>query len=345
MLAICQFGGFQSEDAGSRSPPTSDRLFRIRSESNPRKLEHNRYNSNLLKVQTAQLAHSLAPITCSITVRQLKLMGLPRFYVPDIPLNGSLALEPAEARHATQVLRLQVGSEVVLFDGRGGEAVACLMHADRKACELRIAEWTNTDRELPRGLILYVALPKGDRQKTLVEGLVQCGVSELVPLECERGVAQPSCKALQRLQRSVIEASKQCGRNMLMEIAAPVRLDELTNGPTVRTADSQRFFAHPYGSAAALAHAMPLFALPISQQPSAIGAAPSTQPDADPSRFVHGSADHVVIGPEGGLTEAEVQRLRDASWRQIGLGQRILRIEMAAISIASWHAQRCADTS
>ena len=81
-------------------------------------------------------------------------------------------------------------------------------------------------RELTTGLTLGVALPKGDRQRWLIEKSVELGVTCLVPLITVRSVAEPNPAALVRLSRYVIEASKQCGRNRLLEIAAPLRFDQ-----------------------------------------------------------------------------------------------------------------------
>jgi 16S rRNA (uracil1498-N3)-methyltransferase len=95
-------------------------------------------------------------------------------------------------------------------------------------------------------LTLAVALPKGDRQKWLVEKAVELGVVRIVPLVTERGVAQPVEQALRRLWRAVIEASKQCGRNRLLEI------DEPQSWPLFveRTAgEPRRLLAHPTATA------------------------------------------------------------------------------------------------
>src|SRR5205823_14535109 len=85
--------------------------------------------------------------------------------------------------------------------------------------ELSIIERREVSRELSFSLTLAVALPKGERQKWLIEKATELGVTRIVPLVTERGVAQPVESALDRLRRGVIEASKQCGRNRLMEIA------------------------------------------------------------------------------------------------------------------------------
>src|SRR5436190_713470 len=145
-----------------------------------------------------------------------------RFFVSP-PIAGDRAvLAGDEARHLAAVMRVQIGDEVVLFDGSGVEFTARVTATRKQAVELAIFERREISRELPFSLTLAVALPKGERQKWLVEKATELGVTRIVPLVTERGVAQPVESALERLRRSVIEASKQCGRNRLMEIAAPV---------------------------------------------------------------------------------------------------------------------------
>ena len=118
-------------------------------------------------------------------------------------------------------MRAKAGTRVTLFDGSGWEFDAVVQRTGRSEVELAIAGRQEIDREARIAVTLGVALPKGDRQKWLVEKVVELGVARLVPLETERGVAQPVENALERLRRGVIEASKQCGRNRLMEIAEP----------------------------------------------------------------------------------------------------------------------------
>src|SRR5205823_8730666 len=114
--------------------------------------------------------------------------------------------------------------------------------------ELSIIERREVSRELSFSLTLAVALPKGERQKWLIEKATELGVTRLVPLVTERGVAQPVESALDRLRRSVIEASKQCGRNRLLEIAAPARVNDFFSAtPAIAT----RWIADPSGKALA----------------------------------------------------------------------------------------------
>jgi 16S rRNA (uracil1498-N3)-methyltransferase len=136
-----------------------------------------------------------------------------------------------------------------------------------------------------------------------VEKAVELGVTRLVPLVTERSEKQGG----EKLGRYVIEASKQCGRNRLMEIAEPQRWSEwLATAAMSSTADPIRaWVAHPTGRALAagdLAHDRPA---------------------------------SIAIGPEGGLTDAETAAAVATGWELIGLGPRILRIETAAIGLAA----------
>src|SRR5436190_5899651 len=148
-----------------------------------------------------------------------------RFYSPHPITAGCMMLDGPEAHHLLHVMRASVGDEVTLFDDSGAEFKATIETLRRTDAELRIIERREIDRELPFPLAVGVALPKGDRQKWLVEKLTELGVTTLVPLVTERSVAQPAASALERLRRAVIEAAKQCGRNRLMRITEPQSWD------------------------------------------------------------------------------------------------------------------------
>ena len=228
-----------------------------------------------------------------------------RFF-SEVPLVGDSAiLSEQEAHHLLHVLRASVGDEVVLFDGPGVECRARLVQTSRRDVQLAIESRAIVDRESSCKLTLAVALPKGERQKVLVEKCVELGVHRLVPLETERSVAQPREAALVRLRRAVIEASKQCGRNRLMPIDEPARWDEWYRLPP---AVAPRWMLHPYLA-------------------------------ADPGLLEHGGAPaaeiYAAVGPEGGWTDDEVERALSAGWTGCCLGARILRIETAALAIAS----------
>lgn len=235
-------------------------------------------------------------------------MAPPRFLVPDIPSLGPLELDETEAKHASSVLRLKVGDAVSVFDGRGGQADGHITACQKREVRIELSERNDSNLELPFRLTLLVALPKGDRQKVLVDGLVQLGVTRLIPLHSQRGVAQPSGNAMERLARCVVESSKQCGRNRLMEIAQPraiSQLDDLADPATPQA----KLVAHPYGVSQPLSHFTALTPSPTETL--------------------------VAVGPEGGFTDEEIAAFAALGWSSVSLGPRILRIEMAAIMLAS----------
>jgi 16S rRNA (uracil1498-N3)-methyltransferase len=232
-----------------------------------------------------------------------------RFFSPHPISAGGMMLDGPEAHHLLHVMRASVGDEVTLFDGTGAEFRATVVTLRRTDAELRIVERNEIDRELPFALVVGVALPKGDRQKWLVEKLTELGVTALVPLITERCVAQPAAAAVDRLRRSVIEAAKQCGRNRLMQIAEPKLWTDWIASGCLGSSDSEpsaerRLLAHPGGKQLTEINLM----------------------QAKPTQ--------IAIGPEGGLSDTEVAAAVAAGWQSVSLGQRILRVETAAVALS-----------
>ena len=168
-----------------------------------------------------------------------------RYFVETPVVGDSAVLTEGEAHHVARVMRAGVGDCLVLFDGSGWEYEAEIKRIAKHAVELAIVSRREMDRELPLAIHLGVALPKGDRQAWLVEKAVELGVARLTPLETERSVAQPSDKALVRLRRGVIEASKQCGRNRLMQIEEPQRWSSFIGQPASAGAQLQALESPP----------------------------------------------------------------------------------------------------
>jgi len=257
-------------------------------------------------------------------------------YFVDTPIkSGKVTLDGGEAHHLIQVMRAVPGTRVVLFDGSGAEFTAQVERVGRGEAELTILSREQVDRELPLELTLGTALPKGDRKRWLVEKAVELGVSRLVPLATARSVARAGRKTLARLRRTVIEASKQCGRNRLMEIT------ETQTWPDF-VADSQtaryRLLAHREAKTSRPASGTP------EQQPGdcpAAGDCPDfreAKMGLSPSETVRqvGASDAAVlaVGPEGGFTADEVSLATASGWQVIDLGPRTLRTETAAIVLA-----------
>ncbi len=243
-----------------------------------------------------------------------------RYFVETPITTDRATLRGPEAHHVIHVMRLKEAARVTLFDGSGSQFTARIERIGRTEVELGILSRDEVDRELPISLVLGVALPKGDRQKWLVEKAVELGVGRLVPLRTARSVARPTRQALERLQRTVIEASKQCGRNRLMEIASPRDWTEFVG---TAGSDSLRLFAHPNAPSASATAVSAVFPIPTGEHVVLLG-----------------------VGPEGGFTDEEVALAAAAGWQQVDLGPRILRVETAALALAAqvagtWFSTGC----
>ncbi|MBN9521995.1 16S rRNA (uracil(1498)-N(3))-methyltransferase [bacterium] len=231
-----------------------------------------------------------------------------RFYTPDSLVPGEYVLTGAEAHHLATVRRFGPGDRVVLFNGDGHDHPAEVVAADRKRTLLNVFPAVTADRELPFPLEIAAALPKGDRGDFLVEKLTELGVTRLTPLQTERTVVQPRETRLDKLQHAVVEASKQCGRNVLMRVAPVTRWAAFLAAPDL---PALRLLLHPPAESAG--RVLPGFS-------------------AGAGGVV------VAVGPEGGFAPAEVEAAEAAGWVRVGLGPRVLRVETAAVVAAGWFA-------
>jgi 16S rRNA (uracil1498-N3)-methyltransferase len=226
-----------------------------------------------------------------------------RFFLDAPPDAGRAVLTGDEARHLLRVLRAREGDEVIVFAGTGVAWPARVVRIGRDEVELAVGGPDSRAADPAPALTIAVALPKGERQKWLVEKLTELGVSCLVPLVTDRGVAEATPAALARLRRTVIEACKQCGRNTLLEIATPATPAELLGRLDPAT---WPLVADPTGA--------PLVTLPRPESPGGILA---------------------LVGPEGGFTCEEVAGAVAAGCAPVSLGPHVLRIETAAIAAAA----------
>jgi 16S rRNA (uracil1498-N3)-methyltransferase len=255
-------------------------------------------------------------------------------YFVEKPISADrVTLTGPEAHHLIHVMRAIAGTRVTLFDGSGDQFLAAVERVGRADVGLSILSREQVDHELPLKLTLGVALPKGDRQKWLVEKAVELGVTRIVPLRTERGVAQPVEQTLARLRRAVIEASKQCGRNRLLQIDDPQAWADFIASAA---ATSCRFLVHPGGKENAwkLADSVPL--LRRSSAEDGPDLSPRSTVRAQPAAHAAADGDMVLaVGPEGGFADEEVARAVAAGWRTVDLGPRILRVETAALFLAT----------
>ncbi len=226
-----------------------------------------------------------------------------RYYHPDLPASGGrVQFSEAEFQHAAKVMRVQVGDEIELFDGRGRQAAAVIREVTRRSLDCVAAPPKAVDREPVRQLDLGIALPKPDRARELVERLTELGVKSVTPLITSRTQRPPSGSLLERLRRGSIEACKQSGRNMLLQIN-----DSASAGDFFQSCDQQAscWVADQRGLSIA----------------DVIDTA---------SQRVIGA-----VGPAGGWTTEELKQARDSGFQAVAFGNRILRVETASVFMAA----------
>ena len=226
-----------------------------------------------------------------------------RFFTDSAFVDDQITLADDQAHHLINVMRAKLGDEVVLFDGQGNEFQTQIIELAKKRLTLKRLATTQPQRKLRADITIAAALPKGDRQKFLIEKLVELGVAKFVPLSTPRSVAQVNPKVLGRIEKQIVEATKQCRRSYLMEISEAKTIAEVIEQYDAET--SSCYIAHPYD-------AQPISDITIDESKEIVW----------------------LIGPEGGFSDEEVNQAAVAGWTAIMFGEIILRIETAAMFAA-----------
>jgi 16S rRNA (uracil1498-N3)-methyltransferase len=236
---------------------------------------------------------------------------LPRFHV-DSPLVASaddFALPAGAARHV-QVLRLQPGDALTLFDGSGAEWQAEVTAMGRSEVRVKLLSATQPRRELARAITLAVVMPANDRMDFLVEKATELGAAAVQPLMSERSVlrlnGERADKKRAHWQGVAIAAAEQSGRTVPTRIEPVMALPAWLAALPAAGDDEWRGLLSPRA-------AQPLAAFP--QQRALF-----------------------LSGPEGGLSDAEEDAARARGFAAISLGPRILRADTAPLAVLSWLA-------
>jgi 16S rRNA (uracil1498-N3)-methyltransferase len=238
-------------------------------------------------------------------------MPAPRIHV-ERPLapGAEFALSAVGTRHV-QVLRLQPGDALTLFDGSGGQWVSAVSGISRREVRVRTLHFEAAERELAQAVTLAVGMPANERMDALIEKVTELGVACIQPLVCERSVLRVAGeRALRKAAhwRAVaVAACEQCGRNRVPELAEPIKLVS---------------WLHTLEG-----HSGALWLL-------------STADDALPWPPAARDAREVTVlsGPEGGFTAAEEAAARAAGFISHSLGSRVLRADTAPLAALAWIA-------
>lgn len=242
---------------------------------------------------------------------------MPRFHCP-LPLSAGLDVDlPAGAARHVQVLRLQPGDTITLFEGAqdspGGEWQATIVRMGRSDVQVRVDQHHPTERENPRPVHLLAGITANERMDWLVEKATELGVTSITPLLAERSVlklkGERGDKKRAHWQAVAVAACEQCGRNRVPMVHEAVTLAQwLQFQPQ----------AHAHGALRAVLS----LADGTQPLPSLLAAA-----DAGPTRPVY-----FLSGPEGGLTAAEEALARSHGFAPVTLGSRVLRAETAPLA-------------
>ena len=231
-------------------------------------------------------------------------MRLTRVYVDAaLETGGRVTLTGSAAGHLTRVLRLRPKAALTLFNGRGGEYTASIERIARSEVTVTVGEHDPIERESPFPLTLAQGVSRGERMDLVVQKATELGAARLVPVLTERSVVrldeEQSDRKSNHWRAIAIAACEQCGRNRLPEVVLPTQLRELLRQPA---GDSVRLLLSPS----------------------------ATQRVEDVPRPARGVT--VLIGPEGGLSDAEQEEALRAGFAAVNLGPRVLRTETAAIA-------------
>jgi 16S rRNA (uracil1498-N3)-methyltransferase len=231
---------------------------------------------------------------------------MPRFYC-QLPLaaGASLDLAQSTARHV-QVLRLQPGAAITLFNGEGGEFEAIVEHMGRSDVRVQVLRHLDIEREAIRQVHLAVGMPANERMDWLVEKASELGAASIQPLLAARSVLKLTGERAEKKrahwQAIAIAACEQCGRNRVPQLHEVMPFDE------------------------GLAHVRPGARWMLTLSADAVPLSPDAGAD---------DALTLLSGPEGGLTAAEEARALAAGFLRRSLGPRVLRAETAPLAALS----------
>jgi 16S rRNA (uracil1498-N3)-methyltransferase len=231
----------------------------------------------------------------------------------ELSLDTPIRLDDRASRHLGQVLRLAAGDELIVFNGNGNDYISRIASVDKKKVDLHIMDMVQNHSESELDVHLFQGVSKGDRMDTAIQKSVELGISSITPIICERTVVRTSDdrnnKKLQHWRNIIISACEQSGRARIPELYPitdyQTALDSMLPEQTV--------LLHP------------------------------NQPEKISQVSIENKHINLVIGPEGGFSDREVELAGNAGVKLVTIGRRILRTETAPIAALSVLQARFGD--
>ena len=217
------------------------------------------------------------------------------FFVPEISDGSKIVVDGDEAHHAIKVMRMEIGEEIQVADGKGNWAQGRISAIDKKSFTLTISDRGHTSRTHPEFVVIQ-ALTKSDRAKETIELLVEAGVDRIIPWQSDHCIAKWKEDMLEKWESAALTACKQSRRYSLPAIETPITLTGIRERFTER-------------SLLLVLHESAQEKLSVVVSPSAI------------------SQEHIVlvVGPEGGIAVDELRELEAIGGKIVKLGNPVLR--------------------
>ncbi|MCU0641690.1 MAG: 16S rRNA (uracil(1498)-N(3))-methyltransferase [Candidatus Margulisbacteria bacterium] len=226
---------------------------------------------------------------------------MPRLFVPPADFPN---LTGADAHYVRSVLRLKAGDELELLDGSGEIFKARIERADKEKVYCQVESSYRPDSEPKIKITLAQALPKGQKMDFVVEKAVELGVHRIIPVTTERTIAKGV--KLDRWRKLAKEAAEQSGRAIVPEVSP---LTDLAGVLKLKNDQTVALLPWELENEKSLKSALSV------------------------DLIARGVEMLVLIGPEGGFTQPEVEQARSHGWQTVSLGKRILRTETAGLAV------------
>ena len=229
-------------------------------------------------------------------------MRIPRVFINQKIISSEIiSLTEDKVHHIMHVLRLRVGDQIKLFNNTGLEFRAEIIEATKKTIRVQVKDDGQLENESPLTITLCLAISRGSRMDFSIQKAVELGVTTIIPIISEFGnvklTGSRTDNKLSHWRKIIIGAAEQCGRNKLAELQSPIIFNEYLNSDSTAT----KLILHPG----------------VEQMMSKI--------TIKNGRLI------LMIGPEGGFSDLELQRASDNNYIPISLGPRVLRTETAVV--------------
>ena len=226
---------------------------------------------------------------------------MPRFYLPPSAWTESPFIEGDEAKHLAQVLRIQSGATITVFDGLGNFAEARVLSVSKQRIDLMLELAESKPTPLPE-ITLAQAIPKGKNMDWIVQKAVELGVSKIQPLVTRNTIVSPGDEKAEKWRRTALEACKQCAQFTIPVIAEPISFEAWIKSPDP---SELKIIAS------------------LAENPENFRETLAAHPEIESVT--------ILIGPEGDFTPQETEVALAAGFIPVTLGDLVLRVETATL--------------